>query len=920
MPKIYLIDGMSLVYRAYHVMERANFRNPAGMPTGAIFGFTNILTSFLEKQNPEYLLVAFDTQEPTFRHIQFENYKANRPEFPEELALQLPKIKKLLDLLGIPRFEKPGFEADDIIGTLAKKFSMLGNEVYCLTSDKDFYQLIDENIMIIKPKGRNDEEFDIVSFDQVQEKFGVTPDKVIDVLAIIGDAVDNVPGVKGIGEKTAIPLIQQFHTLENLYNNLDKIDKASIREKLAQYKNEAFLSKQLVTIDTNMPIDLSIDDLKRKPIDYKELDDFFKELAFTRIRAFWQEKARLEGSKNLYENNIKELPKEISQSTNYIQINNIQELDNLINELNSTNSFAFEIIYSSNDRQNNEMLALAIAYNKYSAYFIKFSNVKNENQLFSYDTTNVKDNTHLSSEIVLDKLNTIFSNPNIQKIADNLKYHNFVLKRYGSEIKGNLFDPVIASYLLNPDDNHSIDAISQKWIDKDLPVSFNFQNNNKSNSTFIDYNLVCEKTVYLLQLADILESELDKNNLLKLANEIEFPLISVLTDMEYTGVAIDVKNLRESSEQIDTDLARLQKEIYRLAGMEFNIDSPKQLGSVLFEKLNLPIIKKTKTGYSTDMGVLTELTGADPIINLIIDYRQLAKLKSTYIDALPKLVNPQTHKIHTTYNQTIAATGRLSSTDPNLQNIPVRSELGREIRKAFVASNPDGLLISADYSQIELRVMAYFSQDPNLIQAFKEGKDIHAATAAKLFSIDIGKVDSEMRRTAKTVNFGIMYGLGPYGLSQRLRIPKKDAETIISNYFNQFPNIKKYIDNTIESTRKKGYAETMLGRRRYFTDISSKNSNIRSAAERAAINHPIQGTAADMIKIAMINIYNELNRLNFKSKMILQIHDELLFDAIVNETEELKQVINKLMSNALPLGDIPISVDIGVGKNWFDAH
>ncbi len=919
MAKIYLIDGMSLVYRAYHVMERANFRNPAGEPTGAIFGFTNILTSFLEKQNPEYLLVAFDTQEPTFRHIQFENYKANRPEFPEELALQLPKIKKLLDLLGIPRFEKPGFEADDIIGTLAKKFSMSGNEVYCLTSDKDFYQLVDENIKLIKPSGREGEDFDVVSFDQVQDKFGVAPDKVIDVLAIIGDSVDNVPGVKGIGEKTAIPLIQQYQTMENLYNNLDKIDKASIREKLAQYKNEAFLSKQLVTIDTNVPIDISIDDLKRKPIDYKELDNFFKELAFTRIRAFWQEKARLESNENLFENNIKEETKEIPHSANYFQINNIQELDNLINELNSANSFAFEIIYSSNDRQNNDIIALAIAYNQNSAYFIKFSNIKNENELFSNDTAKANDK-QLSRDYVLNKLYIIFSNPNIQKIADNLKYHNFVLKRYGSEVKGKLFDPVIASYLLNPDDNHSIDALFQKWIDKDLPISFNFQNNNKPNSTFIDSNLVCEKTIYLLRLAKILENELEKNNLLKLAQEIEFPLISVLADMEYTGVAIDVKNLRESSEQINAEITRLQKEIYRLAGMEFNIDSPKQLGSVLFEKLNLPIIKKTKTGYSTDMQVLTELAAADPIINLIIDYRQLAKLKSTYIDALPKLVNPQTHKIHTTYNQTIAATGRLSSTDPNLQNIPVRSELGREIRKAFVASHSDGLLISADYSQIELRVMAYFSQDPNLIQAFKEGKDIHAATASKLFSIDIDKVDSEMRRAAKTVNFGIMYGLGPYGLSQRLRIPKKDAETIISNYFKQFPNIKKYIDDTIESTRKKGYAETLLGRKRYFPDISSKNSNIRSAAERAAINHPIQGTAADMIKIAMINIYNEINRLNFKSKMILQIHDELLFDAFVNEIEELEQIINKLMSTALPLDDIPVSVEIGVGKNWFDAH
>ncbi len=918
MGKIYLIDGMSIVFRAFHVMQQANFRNPAGEPTGAIFGFINIINSFLENQKPEYVSVAFDTREPTFRHKQFEAYKANRPEFPEELAIQLPKIKKLLDLLGIQRIEMPGFEADDIIGTLAKKFSNEGNDVFCLTSDKDFYQLVDKNIKLIKPAGREAANFELISFDQVIEKFGVPPDKVIDVLAIIGDAVDNVPGVKGIGEKTAIPLIQEYQSLEKLYENLDKIQKNSVREKFEQFRDEAFLSKQLVTIDTNVPFAISLNDIKRKPVNYNELDKFFKELAFTKIRFLWQEKARNEQDASLFDSSLKEQTTPQTPTGKYVIINNRNDFDKLFNELNSVSRIAFEMIYSSSDRQNCDIIGIALAYNDISAYFLPLTNSQNTNQLFVDNSSDSK----LSLEYVLNKLNKIFTNPNIQKIAENLKYHNYILKRFGYDLKDNLFDPVIASYLLNPDDNHSIDVLFQKWINKDLPNSFNFLNNKKNNSNVsnYDYNLVCEKTILLLQLHYVLKNELINNNLAKLANEIEFPLISVLADMELSGVAIDVKNLRESSEQIDADIIRLQKDIYHLAGTEFNIDSPKQLSSILFEKMNLPSVKKTKTGFSTDMQVLTELAGADPIINLIIDYRQLTKLKSTYIDALPRLVNPKTHKIHTTYNQTIAATGRLSSTDPNLQNIPVRSELGREIRKAFVPSSPDGLIISADYSQIELRVMAYFSQDPNLIEAFKEGKDIHAATASKLFGIEIDKVDSQMRRTAKTVNFGIMYGLGSYGLSQRLRIPRKEAENIISNYFKQFPNIKKYIDETIASTRQNGYAETLLGRRRYFPDISSRNSNIRTSAERAAINHPIQGTAADMIKIAMINIYIELNRLKFKSKMILQVHDELLFDAFSDEIEDLKMIIAKRMSNALPLGEIPVSVDIGIGKNWFEAH
>lgn len=919
MAKIYLIDGMSLVFRAYHVMEKANFRNPSGEPTGTVFGFTNIITSFLEKQKPDYISIAFDTQEPTFRHIKFENYKANRPEFPEDLAKQLPKIKQLLDLLGIPRIEMPGFEADDIIGTLAKQLSQSGDEVYCLTSDKDFYQLVDDNIKLIKPLGREGADFELISYNQVQEKFGVTPDRVIDVLAIIGDAVDNVPGVKGIGEKTAIPLIQEFQTIENLYNNLDKIDKSSVREKLEQYKESAFLSKQLVTIDTNVPVNISLNDLKLHPINYKELDEFFKNLAFTRIRSFWQEKARKNNESMIFVENKEQHKKIVQQQSENNIIKNVKEFDELMNKLSASSAFAFDIIYSSNDRQRNEIVAMAFACDDDSAFFLEIPKNENDNQLFENESKKSKSN-NLQLDYIIKNLHSIFSNPNIKKISDNIKFHCFVLKRFGCDEIENLFDPVIASYLLNPDDNHSIDSLFHKWIDKDLTSSFNFQINGRKTSSAFDYNNVCEKAILLLKLSGILSDEIAKNNMNKLANEVEFPLISVLCDMEYSGIKIDVKNLNESSEQIEKEIKKLQIDIYNYAGTEFNIDSPKQLGNILFEKLNLPTIKKTKTGYSTDMQVLTELAGASPIINSIIDYRQLAKLKSTYIDALPKLVNSQTNKIHTTYNQTIAATGRLSSTDPNLQNIPVRSDLGKEIRKAFVASKPGGMLISADYSQIELRVMAYFSQDPNLIAAFRDGMDIHSATASKLFSVDIDKVNNEMRRTAKTVNFGIMYGLGGYGLSQRLRISKKDAEVIISNYFKQFPNIKKYIDETIASTRKQGYAETMLGRRRYFPDILSKNNTIRTAAERAAINHPIQGTAADMIKIAMINIYNELHKMQFKSKMILQIHDELLFDAHSDEIDELKKIINELMSNALSLGDVPVSVDIGVGKNWYDAH
>lgn len=929
MKKIYLLDGMSLVFRAYHAMG-TNLKNDDGIPTGAIFGFTNIITSILEREKPEYLAIVFDRSEPTFRHIRYPEYKQNRDAFPEELGLQMPFIKELIDHLSIPQFEEAGFEADDIIGTIAKKISSENHLVYCVTSDKDYYQLVDDNIKIFKP-GLRGEDFQIVDYKQVEEKFGVTPDRVIDVMALIGDAVDNIPGVKGVGEKTAIPLIQKYGSLENLYNNLNEIDKKSLLDKLTTNKEMAFLSKELVTIKTDMELTLNDEDLKLSKPKYYILDQFFQKVGFNTIRLRWKEKA-------FKENGIKfvlpttqeeEVAKAENSNKKYKLLKSLTDIDNYLKNIKDNDYLAFDLETDSLDRNNCEIVGIALSNKEDEGVYIPVEDtktVKISEDLFS---SNEQKKWLVSLELdeVIKLLKPILENEKINKCGQNSKFDSYIIKRFGIDVHPIKFDTMVASYLINPDDKHNLDALSRKYLNySPIPIS-SLIGEKKSEQISMrevdpakisDY--AAEDADLALKLTNHLNQKLKDEGLIELAENVEFPLVNVLTQMEYDGVSIDTVALSEIAISVKKQLEILSKEIYQEAGEEFNIDSPKQLSEILFDKLQIAPLKKNKTGFSTDLQVLSELSASYPFVGKILEYRHLVKLKSTYIEALPKLINPKTGRIHTTFNQTVAATGRLSSTDPNLQNIPIRTDLGKEIRKAFVAKNDDYLIMSADYSQIELRIMAHICQDEQMIISFKNGLDIHTATASILYDIPLGEVNSDMRRVAKTVNFGIMYGLGSFGLSQRLGIPRKEAKSIIDNYFEKYAGIKKYMEISIQNTIDKGYSETLMKRRRYFPDIYSKNNNLRTAAERGAINLPIQGTASDMIKIAMINIYDFLTKNKYKTKLLMQVHDELVFEIHRQELEYLPKQIIELMTNALPLGEVPVLVEYGIGKNWLEAH
>mgnify|MGYP000005848404 CR=1 FL=1 len=956
MKKLYIIDGMSIVFRAYHAMQNANLRSPSGEPTSALFAFANIITNFFEKNNPDYVVVAFDREEPTFRHQLYPLYKANRDAFPEDLIPQLKRIKQFLELLNVKIIEIPGFEADDIIGTLSKKAANMGFEVACITSDKDFYQLVDERIKLYKPAKNIIEDFDIIDYQGVIKKFGVEPQKVIDILAIIGDSSDNVPGIKGIGEKTAIPLVLKYGSLEGIYKHLDSIASDSLKEKFEQNKEIAFLSKQLVTIETNVNLNLSIEELKREMPNYTGLDHFFSEIGFNSLRKKYLEKSLKdlgsEANQNLdiYKMKNSGFDTISSIKREYKLIDNYKDFEELITELQNLKLISVDLETSSLDRDNCEIVGIAIAVAEGKSYYIAVNdnnaennNIKNENQNYYdeslFDTDNkqpylpdnkIKEqNTYVSLPIkyVCNALKQIFENKKIEKCGQNLKFDAYILKRYGINLTPIIFDSMIASYLLDPDEQHNLDALSKKWLSYEpIPIT-NLIGEKKANQKsmkdipprdILEY--AAEDADLALKLRNVLIQELKKQDMLELAEKVEFPLIEVLTRMEYNGVAIDSQALKEISDKIAIEAQELTKKIYLEAQTEFNLDSTKQLAEVLFDKMQIPPVKKTKTGYSTDVEVLSQLSVSYPIASYLLDYRQLMKLKSTYIDALPRLVNPKTGRIHTTFNQTIVSTGRLSSTDPNLQNIPIRTSLGKEIRRAFVPQYNDTVILSADYSQIELRIMAFISQDSALIEAFKNNYDIHSATASKLFDIQADKVNPDLRRIAKTVNFGIMYGLGSFGLSQRLGISRTEATRIIEDYYKKYPGIKRYINDTIEKTREKGYAETILGRKRYFKDINSKNNNLRTAAERAAINMPIQGTASDMMKIAMINIDAEMQKRHFRSMMTIQVHDELVFEVYKDELSELKEIINDKMIHSLSLGEVPVIVDIGIGNNWFEAH
>ena len=937
--KLYLIDGMSLVFRAYHALFSSGLKTPTGEPSGAVFGFTNLITSLVEKENPQYIAVVFDTSHPTFRHELYPEYKANRSACPEDLVPQIPKIKNLLDLLNIPRMEMPGFEADDVIGTYSKLASDNGIEVACVTSDKDFYQLVNDKVKLYKP-GKKGEDFEIIGLDGVAEKFGVEPKNVIDVLALIGDSSDNVPGVKGIGEKSAIPLVQNFGTLENIYDNIDKIDKASIKNKLIENKETAFLSKTLVTINTTITNDFQLDNFKFNKPDFKSLDSFFSSMGFNTIRSKWRNKGINAGVDYLGEKSISEQTnEEIATIQNiqdlnkeYVFVDNLEKLKLLVDELSKAEILSFDIETSSLDRDNCEIVGISLSAKENHAYYIAVHSHNNSEKtvdLFTVADSESKQQweNSIPQADAFALLKPLLENKTIGKCGQNVKFDMFILSRNGINVTPIVFDSMVASYIINPDEKHNMDDLAVKWLNyKPISISTLIGEKKSKQSSMRDINpaeisdYACEDADVALKLKNILEKEIEKNNLHDLAYKVEFPAIAALVKMESNGVSIDINALKELSMKIEKESKELTKKIYDEAGIEFNIDSPKQLGHILFEKMMLPTAKKTKTGFSTDVEVLTELALTYPIAEYILEYRSLVKLKSTYIDALPKLVNPKTGRIHTTFNQTVASTGRLSSTDPNLQNIPIRTDLGKEIRKAFVAGSEDFEIMSADYSQIELRIMASMCQDKIMIESFQNGVDIHAATASVLYNLDLKDVNSDHRRVAKTVNFGIMYGLGSFGLSQRLGLSRSESKQIIDNYFAKYPGIRKYMDETIEFTRLNGYAQTLMGRRRFFNDINSKNNNLKTAAERAAINLPIQGTASDMMKIAMVNIFEEMEKLKLKSKMLIQVHDEFVFEVHKSEKEIMKSLVSELMQNALPLNNVPVIAEVGFGSNWFEAH
>lgn len=909
-------------------MAKSTLNDSNGLPTGAIFAFANIITRLLEDYKPDKIAVVYDTSAPTFRHEMDASYKANRAEFPEELVTQLPRIKEMVELMGIQQMELSGYEADDIIGTLAKQASNHKQKTFCITSDKDYFQLVDDYVKVLRPsttpKGT---EIQLIDYEQVKEKFGVNPSQVVEVQALIGDSIDNVPGVKGIGEKTAIPLIQEYGNLEGLYENIDKIEKKAVKEKLISGKEDAFHSRELVTMHFSVPIEESHLDCELKKTNFIGLDEFFRNAGFKTLRVKWAEK----NSDKIYkiETTDEETTKDIkSEKRDYKLIDTWEKFNLMYDEIASSEILSFDLETSSLDRDTCEIVGIALSNKINTGYYVATTSSKTSyNNLDLFTTNNELEFQALPIIEVLEKLKLILENEKINKIGQNCKFDTYILYRYGVDVNPIEFDSMLASYVLNPDNKHNMDDLSMKWLNyKTIPIKSLIGEKKAGQKSMKDLDpkeisdYACEDADIALKLREILLPELEKTGQIKLAREVEFPTVTVLTKMESNGIAIDTEVLKEISEKISIRSKELTKAIFEEAGQEFNIDSPKQLGGILFDKMGLPVIKQTKTGYSTDVEVLTQLEKDFPIAQHLMEYRTITKLKSTYVDALPKLINPKTGRIHTTYNQTVAATGRLSSTDPNLQNIPIKTKLGKEVRKAFIPGNSNSVILSADYSQIELRIMAHICNDATLTNAFINGHDIHSATAAILYGIDIQKVDSDMRRVAKTVNFGIMYGLGAFGLSQRLSIPRKEAQSIIENYFDKYAGIKKYIDETIHSTEMNGYAETLSGRRRYFSDIKSSNRTLKQQAERAAINLPIQGTASDMIKISMIKIHNELEKRNLKSLMMLQVHDELVFEVPNNELEEVKQIVKSNMENALPLGSVPVVAEYGIGTNWFEAH
>ncbi|HOW87112.1 MAG TPA: DNA polymerase I [Candidatus Omnitrophota bacterium] len=889
--KLFLIDGHSLCYRAFYAIP--GLTNSKGEPTNAIYGFVTMLRKLMEEQKPDHAAVCFDRREPTFRHEQYKEYKAHRKPMPEELVSQIEPIKEFCRISKLAVFEKAGYEADDVIGTLALRGKQEGYRVFIITGDKDAFQLVDEKVKILQPHKEN-KVYDAAA---VRERFGgLGPDKVVDILALMGDASDNIPGVPGIGEKTAIKLMQEFGSVEGLLKGLEKLSSEKQRQKIQENMEELQLSQKLATIDTDVSLEIDWDKIRVTEPDNAALTEFFKRYEF---RGLLKSSAP-QGEKG-------------AEKRNYKAVTASEELQILAEKLKKIKAFSFDTETTSSDPMRAALVGMSFCWEPLTAYYVPVS-------------SSLHQGPGLSEKDVLKALKSVLEDEKIAKYGQNIKYDEIVMARHGIRLAGVAFDTMIASYLIDPvKRNHNLDDISLEYLDvKKIPTESLIGSGKKSITmdvvpleTITAY--ACEDADCVLRLVPILEAKLKEFGLTELYKKTELPLSGVLAKVEMNGVALDLEFLKKLSEKATGEIAALVKDIYADAGTEFNLDSPKQLADILFVQKKLPAFKKIKTGYSTDAGVLEKLALSHELPRKILEYRERAKLKSTYLDALPEMVNPQTHCVHTSFNQTTTDTGRLSSSEPNLQNIPIKTEMGRLIRKAFVPRSRGrgkGKILSADYSQIELRILAHFSEDPNLTKAFEEDRDIHAYTATLLYGVKEKDVTREMRNAAKTINFSIVYGKTSYGLSQDLHMSISEADEFIKNYFSRYPKIKEFLDGQKEKAKKEGYLTTILGRRSYFPNIHASNVQLRQYAERAAINAPLQGSAADLIKIAMIAIQSRLEKEKSQSLMIIQVHDELVFDAPAAEVDALTRLVREEMEGAYKL-KVPLKADVFSGDTWY---
>jgi DNA polymerase-1 len=930
--KLFLIDAFALIYRSYFAFSKNPRINSKGVETSAVLGFVNSLVEVIKKENPTHIAVVFDTPKATVRHIEYSEYKANREAMPEGISVALPYIDQLLEAFNISKLFADGYEADDVIGTLAKKAEKQGFITYMMTPDKDFAQLVSENTLLYRP-GNKWKPTETWGVQEVLNKFEIKDvSQVIDFLGMMGDAVDNIPGLPGVGEKTAKKLLAQYGNMETLLDHAHEV-KGKLGEKIQAHKEQGILSKKLATILLDAPVEIDEKALAVKKFDAEKVQTLFEELEFRNLakRLLGQndieettdkksaaseskKSTNTDGQMDLFSMAIDDTPLAPSYktlhdlSTNYVLIDNAEKRLSLLSQLLEQKSVCFDTETTGLNPLKADIIGMSFSFKKNEAYYVHIEEGQEQN--------------------IVDQFKVFFENTSVEKIAQNLKYDYKVLAKYGVHIQAPIFDTMLAHYLLEPDQRHNMDVLAQNYLNYS-PISIETLIGKKGKNQLSMRQApleqlclyACEDADITFQLKEIFQKELEGSKSYEVFKNIEMPLIPILSAMEMEGIKIDVEALADFSKELEGKIVQLNDNVQELAGTPFNLASPKQLGQILFEHLKLvDKPKKTKTGqYSTSEETLLKLKGKHAIIDDILEFRQLQKLKSTYVDALPELADTESHRIHTTYQQAVAATGRLSSVNPNLQNIPIRSEKGREVRKAFVPRNEDFTLLAADYSQIELRLMAHLSQDEGMLSAFQNGEDIHSATAAKVYQVELEQVSREQRSHAKMVNFGIIYGISAFGLSQRLGIKRGDAKEIIDNYFMQYPKVKNYMDLSIEQAREKGYVETIMGRKRMLNDINSRNAVVRGYAERNAINAPIQGSAADIIKLAMIHVSDALKGQNFQSRMLLQVHDELVFDVHISEVDRFTGLVKEKMEKAISLS-VPLDVELGLGTNWLEAH